>query len=301
MTTALQSKYLDLSALAGLAHLRFTTKRTLEGAYTGRHRSRQQGGAGEFVDFRDYTPGEDLRRLDWKVLGRTGRAYLKRYQDETNLRCMMAADVSGSMGFTGLTARSMSKLEYAKYFMSALAYLVAAQQDQVGLALIREDLEACIEPGSTSQRLAEIYGAVERVEARGGSGLERGLHALFQRMVRRGALVVLSDFLADEPERIFAPVRLFRHQHWEVLVLHLLHPEEERLPEGTAYRFLGMEGESAVDCAPADVRGLYQERLAAHGALVRSLALAAGCDYRRVSTGVSYLDTLGEFLVERTG
>ena len=176
MTTAspTQSKYLELSALAGLGHLRFTTKQQLEGAYSGRHRSRQQGGSGEFVDYRDYTPGEDLRRLDWKVLGRTGRTYIKQYQDETNLRCTLVADTSGSMAFGGIHRVGITKLEYLKYFMSALAYMVAAQQDQVGLALAGAKLDTYLEPGSTSQHLGGLYTAIEKSDARGESGLAGG-------------------------------------------------------------------------------------------------------------------------------
>ena len=99
MVTAAHSRFLDLHALAALAHMRFTTKHRIEGAYTGRHASRQLGGAGEFVDYREYSQGEDLRRLDWKVLARTGKAYVRLFQDETNLLCTLAIDASGSMNF----------------------------------------------------------------------------------------------------------------------------------------------------------------------------------------------------------
>src|SRR6478736_5076446 len=94
-----RSRFLDLRSLGALAHMRFATRHQIEGAYSGRHRSRQKGGAGEFVDFREYSAGEDLRRLDWKVLARTGRPYVRLYQDETNLRCMLALDASNSMLF----------------------------------------------------------------------------------------------------------------------------------------------------------------------------------------------------------
>src|SRR5689334_675195 len=108
MTTATASEFLDLRALATLEQMRFATRHRIEGSYSGKHRSRQQGGAGEFVDFREYTPGEDLRRLDWKVLARTGRTYLRLYQDETNLLCTLAIDGSGSMRF-GESSRGGSK------------------------------------------------------------------------------------------------------------------------------------------------------------------------------------------------
>src|SRR5690349_16621124 len=153
--------YLDLRALAALEHMRFTTRHRVEGSYSGRHRSRQPGGAGEFVDYRSYVDGEDLRRLDWKVFSRTGRAYVRLYQDETNLLSTIVLDASGSMDFTGdrnsrlprgasrfglqssrlraagtaapqsvrQTGRT-SKLEYARYLATALSHIIVRQQDQ---------------------------------------------------------------------------------------------------------------------------------------------------------------------------
>jgi len=107
--------------------------------------------------------------------------------------------------------------------------------------------------------------------------------------------------LMEDLEDVFAALRLFRHRGWETITLHLVHPEEERLPEGPAYRFEGMENEGRVSCTPSEVRTAYRERFAAHLASVRQLALATACDYRRVSTAVPYLQTLGGFLVERAG
>src|SRR5688500_4102572 len=118
-TSAHRSRFLDLRSLAALAHMRFTTKQQIEGAYSGRHRSKQKGGAGEFADYREYSEGEDLRRLDWKVLARTGRAYVRLFEDETNLLCTLAIDASGSMSYGGHSGQS--KLEYAQYLSTALS------------------------------------------------------------------------------------------------------------------------------------------------------------------------------------
>jgi uncharacterized protein (DUF58 family) len=300
--TASRSRFLDLRALSALEHMRFATSHQIEGSYSGRHRSRQQGGAGEFADYREYVAGEDLRRLDWKVLARTGRAYTRLFQDETNLLCTLVLDASESMRFSGGPgSKGGSKLQYAQYLATALSHVVSRQQDQVGLAVVGEKLGLVIPSGSTLSHVLNLQSAIEALQTEPASNLAAGFRELFTRLPRRGVLVVMSDFLVDDLEQTFAALRLFRHRRWEVIVLHLVHPEEERLPAGLAYRFEGMEGEGRIDCSPADVARVYEERFAAHIAAVRSLALGVGCDYRRVSTATPYLQTLGGFLVERAG
>ncbi|NLE61795.1 MAG: DUF58 domain-containing protein [Planctomycetes bacterium] len=301
--TESRSRYLDLRALASLEHMRFTTRHRIEGVYSGRHQSRLQGGAGEFVDFREYVEGEDLRRLDWKVLARTGRAYLRLYQDETNLLCTLAIDASGSMlfGSRGRSDMRGSKLEYVQYLATALSHVVSRQQDQVGLALLTDKLAEMIPPGSTRGHILQIQERIETIGTEPVTRMADGLRELFERSPRRGVLMLMSDFLDQDVEAVFSSLRLFRHQFWEVIILHVIHPDEERLPQGLAYRFDGLENEGHVDCSPADIRATYQQRFAAHVASIRTSALAAGCDYRRVSTAIPYLQTLAGFLVERAG
>jgi uncharacterized protein (DUF58 family) len=304
MAVQSNSRFLDLRALASLQHLRFSTKRRIDGTYSGRHLSRQLGGAAEFVDFREYSPGDDLRRLDWKVLARTGRPYLRMYQDETNLGCAMLIDASGSMQFGGYERNAQgrgSKLEYAQYFTTAMSHLICSAQDQVALAIAADKLHRFIGPGSTSDHLRRVHTLIERLTTWPATRLGVSLRQLFERLSRRGVLLILSDFLCDDLEDAFSAIRLFRSRHWEVVALHLVHPQEERLPTGTAFRFEGMENDGSANCSPAEISRAYEERFAAHCAVVRSMALASGCDYRRVSTAVPYLQTLSGFLVERVG
>jgi uncharacterized protein (DUF58 family) len=227
------------------------------------------------------------------------------YQDETNLVCTIAIDASGSMRFggsgRGAATGTGSKLEYAQYLATGMSHVISRQQDQVGLAVLGGGLRDVFPPGGTAGHVLRLQQTIENLKTEPATDLAAGLRDLFGRLSRRGVLLVMSDFLVDDLEKAFASVRLFRHRRWEVVLLHLIHPDEERLPEGPAYRFEGLENDGRVDCSPADVRRLYQERFDAHVAMVRSLALAAGCDYRRVSTAVPYLQTLSGFLVERSG
>lgn len=304
MQTRSQSRFLELQSLATLAHLRFSTQRRIDGAYCGRHRSRQLGGAGEFVDFREYSPGDDLRRLDWKVLARTGRSYLRLYQDETNMSCTLLVDASGSMRYGGQkhgVDGPGSKLEYAQFFATALSQIVTGAQDQVGLAIATDRLRRFIPPGSTPEHLARVHHEIEGLRTRPVTDLGAALRQLFEQLSRRGVLLLISDFLCDPLEDAFAALRLFRARFWEIIALHLVHPAEERLPAGTAFRFEGLENDGQVNCSPAEISRAYEERFEAHCTAVRSMALASGCDYRRVSTATPYLQTLAGFLVERLG
>jgi len=295
---ARRSRFLDLKGIAALEHLKFSTRQRVEGAYSGQHVSRQLGGAGEFADYREYVDGEDLRWLDWKVLGRTGRSYIRLFQDETNLICTLAIDTSGSMRF-GDFKPGGSKLEFAQYLGTAMSHVIVRQQDQVGLALLDDGLREYLAPGGTPSHAAVVQSAIESATTRPKSDVSRGLRDLFERSPRRGALVLISDFLMENLEETFASIRLFRHRHWEVVALHLVHPDEERLPAGAAYRFEGLEGEGIVNCSPEEIRAAYTRRFAAHCASVRKHAIASGCDYRCVSTEVPYLRTLAGFLVDR--
>jgi uncharacterized protein (DUF58 family) len=297
-----KSRFLDLKALAALSGMRFTTRHRVEGAYSGRHQSRQQGGAGEFVDFREYSGSEDLRRLDWKVFARTGKAFIRLHQEETNLICTLAIDASGSMNFGGLRRQAGgSKLEYAQYLGTALSHVISRGQDQVGLAVLGSKLIDFLPPGGTPTHVARLHEAIEKLNTERTDRMAEGLRTLFERSTRRGVLMLMSDLLMEDLDDVFAALRLFRHSNWEVVVLHLVHPEEERLPEGTAFRFDSMESAGHLNCSPAEIRLAYQQQIESHLAITRQLALAAGCDYRLVSTAAPYLQTLGGFLVERSG
>ena len=226
----------------------------------------------------------------------------------------LAIDASGSMRF-GLAPKGQShfrwhenrdspagsKLEYVQYLTTALSHVISRGQDQVGLAVLNGRCGEWLAPGATASHVEQLQRSIEAIETRPSLRMAAGLRDLFERCRRRGALMLLSDFLMEDLEEVFAGLRLFRHRGWDIVVLHLVHPDEERLPQGVAFRFEGMEDDGRVNCSPAEIAAAYRERFAAHLAMVRQLALAGGCDYRRVSTAIPYLQTLGGFLVERAG
>jgi uncharacterized protein (DUF58 family) len=192
------------------------------------------------------------------------------------------------------------KMEYVQRLTTAIAHVIGRQQDQVGVALVGESLGHVLATAGTRSHLLSVETTIENAVTEAKTNLAIALRELFDRSPRRGVLMIFSDFLVDDPAAMFAAARLFKHRRWEVIAMHIVHPDEEKLPEGKAFRFEGMENEGVVDCSPADVRRAYQERFEKHASDVRALALGAGCEYRRVSTATAYMKTLGAFLVERT-
>lgn len=299
---AARSRFFDPAALAGLERMRFTTRRHVEGHYTGRHAARRKGGAGEFIDHREYSPGDDLRHVDWKATGRTGRAYLKRFQDETDLNCTMLIDCSGSMahGARSPSDGRGSKLEWSQYFTTALAHLLVLGRDAVGVGAVRERLTEYLPAAGSAEHRALVHQTIEQLTPAGTTDLARGLDDLLIGARRRGVLMIFSDFLVDSIDPTVASLRKFRARGWEVITMHLIHPEERDLPEGNAFRFLDWEGDGTVNCQLAEVRQEYQRRFESLAASTRGALLSVGCDYHRVMTSQKELDVLRSFLVLRS-
>lgn len=296
------SKFLDLRSLYGLEGLRFTAKRRIEGSYSGRHVARKQGGAGEFADYREYSPGDDLRRLDWRILARTGKTFLKLHQDETNLACTLMIDSSGSMGFCGYQQKQdESKLVWCQYFATALSHLVLTGRDHVGLAVSEQQQFTYLPPSCLPQQRGLLHETIAKLIPRGVTSLGKSLDALFMQVKKRGVLMLLSDFLELDLDPMLSSLRKFRSRGWEVIAIQVVHPDELTLPKGRAFRFLGMEGETPVAVQVNELRQAYETRFERHQAAVRSGLLSIGCDFYSIYTSTHYMDVLRQFLIKRSG
>ena len=296
------SRFFEPQQLAGLERLRFTSKRRVEGAYSGRHIAKQRGGSGEFVDYREYAPGDDLRRLDWKARGRTGRNYLKLFQDETDLHCTLFIDGSGSMlqGERAGVGLLNSKLNWVQFFSTALSHLIVGGRDSAGLAVGRQGLDTYLSPGSSMRQLALMHQEIESLKPSGQTDLSKSLDDLMLQSRRRGVLMLLSDFLVDNLHASISAIRKFRVRGWEIIALHIVHPDEEDLPAGNAFRFVGLESAEEASCQVAEVRQAYKARFQRHAEETRALLVGVGCDYHYVSTSQSYVDVLRNFMVARS-
>ncbi|MFN7889035.1 MAG: DUF58 domain-containing protein [Pirellula sp.] len=305
-SNSLASPYLESLRLTGFEKMRFTPQRQVEGAYSGRHASRRKGGAGEFVDFREYTPGDDLRRVDWKAMGRMDRAYLKLYQDETDLNCTLLIDTSGSMMQGGKSPRNHagSKLEWGQFFATALSHLIVVQRDAVGLlqssAVSEKPAWDYLPPSCSLQQRGLIHNGIARMVPKGPTQIDGALKDLLLRVRRRGVLLLLSDFLVDDMAPILGSLRQFRMRGWETVAFHLIHPDELRLPAGNAFRFIGLEQEGFLQCHVNSLRREYENKFNQYCESVRTGVQSVGGNYHRIETSKSYLEVLRSFLVSRT-
>jgi uncharacterized protein (DUF58 family) len=253
---------IDPQTLANIHGLRLRARHIVEGYVAGLHRSPYHGFSIEFAEHREYVPGDDLRYVDWKVFGKSDRVYLKQYEDETNLLCYLALDISESMTYRGPGA-ALSKLEYAQCVAAALAWLVLRQQDAVGLATFDDQIRALVRPAGNPSHLEQLLAVME--SARGGAKTAAGpiFHELAQRLTKRGVVIVLSDFF-DEVPALAAGLAHFRHRRHDVVLLHVLDPAELEFPFRGPTEFKGLEGLPEVAADPRMIRRAYLREVEAY-------------------------------------
>ena len=294
--------YLDLARMEMLRRVRLNPRGAAEGTFAGPHRSHYRGTAVEFADYRQYVEGDNIRQVDWKVYARTDKHYVRLYEAERNLLAYLVVDTSGSMEFAGAARRTVSKLEYAGRLAAAMGYLVVREGDEVGLSLAAESVHAHLPPRSSWNHLSTVIQQLGAAEATGRTDLGECLLQVYRRVVRRGVLIVLSDFLDSSP-RLWKAINLFRRSQFDVILFHLIHPEEEDLPRVPMARFVDCEGApGAFNTDPDVVRALYRDRFDRLVETVRAGARMRGCDWHAARTDAEpYLFLKRCFLARQTG
>jgi uncharacterized protein (DUF58 family) len=287
---------IDPDDLAKTAHLELLSKLRIDGLLSGRHRSKTKGGCAEFAEHRAYSPGDEIRLLDWRVFARSDRYVIKQYEEEISLQALVAIDASGSMGFGVST---VSKYDYAKAAALCLARVVLGQRDSAGLAVMGGGLRSFIPPRSRASHLEVIRGALEGNSPVGPTTMSDDLGQVARRIKRRGLVLLFSDCF-DSVERLAKSLKLLRSRRHEVLLFHVLAPEEISFSFRRWTRFEPMEaGVSGIDLDPLAVRALYLARLKTFLARVRQICTECSCDYIPMSTGRPVGDTLADYLRRR--
>jgi len=251
---------LDPEMLARLASLKLRVRAITEGVLTGMHKSPHHGQSVEFAEHKEYTPGDDVRRIDWKAYGKFDKYYVKQFEQETNLRAWLVVDGSGSMGYRGKEGR-LSKLEYASALAASLAYLLVRQGDAAGLVVVNDRVVKSIAPRAAAAHLPALVDALAGVEPRGPTRLAAAVDHVLERAPRRSTVLVFSD-LFDAEELVLRRLALLRRRKHEVTLFHVLDPAELEFPFEDPTLFLSMEDARQVEANGRDVRKGYLEVLA---------------------------------------
>ena len=287
---AITQKYTPDKEIADLVQaMMFRAKSTVEGFITGMHKSPYHGFSAEFAQHRQYMPGDEIKRLDWKVLARTDRLYIKEYEDETNLRCVIALDASGSMQYRSeqAHARFASKYEYGVELSAAFAFLMMRQRDSAGIAVFGDTVQRYFPPRSAFTYLQDLYRTLVGIVPQGGTAVGASLHRVAEQIARRGLVIVISD-LWDDPETTLQALRHFRHYGHEVIVLHILDPLEESFDFRGATIFKDMETGEEIQTQPQQLKSAYLHKLEERIHLVRTACMQQHIDYHQVSTADAF-------------
>ncbi|MFQ3649377.1 MAG: DUF58 domain-containing protein [Gemmataceae bacterium] len=287
---------LDPSSLSKYGRLTLVARNLVEGFLTGVHKSPFKGASVEFAEHRQYYPGDEIRHIDWRAVAKTDRYYIKEYEEETNLRATLLVDASGSMAYAG---RHRSKFQFAQYIAAALAYLMLHQRDAVGLALHDTQLRTVLKPRATSKQLLQILTTLERAQPNGETALAPLWHQTAQQLRQRSLVVLLSDCFGQIPDLLRALQHL-RHRKHEVMLFHLLAPEERTFPFTHMTQFRSLENPQQrrlVD--PHRLRQDYLANFERFCAELREACSKTQVDYHLLTTDQPVERALGLYLSRR--
>ena len=294
-------RFLPPETLAKLGRCELSARGVVEGFISGRHKSPFKGFSVEFAEHRQYTPGDDLRNLDWRVLARKDRYFIKQYIDETNMRATLLLDASGSMAYAGDEAaprdgRPLSKLAYAQYIAAMLGYLLVNQQDAAGLVTFDTALRTYLPARARASQVRSILETLDQTEPGGETALAKIFHDIAERIPRRGMVVILSD-LYDDPAALIQALHHFRYRRHEVLLFHIVAEEELTFPFESHTKFQDLEcADNRLPIDPRTIRATYLTRMRAFLDEIEAACGRLKIDYVRMNTRVPYDQALAEYL-----
>src|SRR3954469_14336834 len=292
LTSRHSRSFLDAQVLSRLANVPLFSRRPMLGSVSGRHPSPHRGSSVEFAEYRKYVPGDDLRRLDWRVYARSARFYVKEFEADTNLRCCFILDTSGSMDFG---SAGVTKIEYARQLAGSLGHLAVQQGDAVGLACVANGVVRSLPPSRNPAHLRTFFDTLEQAAPQGETRLPTVLHELAETIRQRALVVILSDLFV-EPELLRGCFQHLRFRKHDVAVFHLLDPLELSFDFRRPMRFLDMEGGPAIFAEPNDIADRYHKALETYLAALHGVVLESAVDYHRVSIDEDYEQVLTRFL-----
>jgi uncharacterized protein (DUF58 family) len=290
-------RYFDPVVLARISNLTLRARHVVEGLMAGLHRSSLRGLSVEFAQHRPYTPGDELRRVDWKLFGRQDRYFVKEYEAETNLRAHLFVDASASMGYAG---SGISKFDYAATLAASLAYLMLLQRDAVGLVLMGAGAPRVLPARSQPHHLHAIIAELEGARPAGATDVRAALAEVAGGLHRRGLCILISDLL-DDPQGVEQGLRHLHHRRHDLMVLQLADRDELELPFNKLTLFRDLEGPLQLTTDPREIRREYCAAVEEHLAQVRALCRRTGADHDLFVTDEPLDRGLVRYLARREG
>ena len=284
---------LSPTELERFGNLLVFARSTVEGYFAGKHKSPYRGSSVEFADYKEYIPGDDPKRIDWRAYGRSRRLFVRQYEAETDMVVYLLVDVSASMDYAGNDPQS--KYILAAKIAAALSYLMIHQGDKAALVLFAEKLKNFLPPGGTRRHLHNLVNELELAQPAFGTGIAQALSECDLLFKKRGRLVVLSDFW-DDPRKTFEALSRFVHRKFEILLLHVAHPHELDLPGVHAARFHDMESHDEIEAEPEEIRTAYRDSARRRSEALAREANSRHISYALVNTRRPYLDAIEAYL-----
>ena len=278
--SARDRQFLDPAVVARLGTLELRARTVVEGFLSGLHRSPFKGFSVEFAEYRQYIHGDDLSTIDWKVFARSDRYYVKKFEEETNVDCHLMVDVSGSMAYG---SRGITKFEYAACLAASLGYLMNRQRDGVGLTAFDDRIVAALPVSTRPGHLRNLLITLDRLALGSRTNVAKPLHQLAGLMNRRGMVVLISDLL-DDPDEVVRGLKHFQYRGSDVIVFHVLDPDELEFPFDKTTRFEDLETSEEVLAVPGLVRSHYLQQMSGLIERYRRELGSAGIDYQLLST-----------------
>ncbi len=291
-------KYLEPAALAKTARLDIVAKGVVEGFISGLHRSPYHGFSIEFAEHREYVYGDNPKDIDWQAYGRSDRYVIKQYQEETNLRAYILLDMSGSMGYRS-DETDITKLEYGCFLAACLAYLLARQQDPVGLVTFDDEVRTLMPPGSTTVHLNLLLRELEKLKPGRTTNVSSSFHHLAEHIKKRGLIIIVSD-LYDDQREVLKSLRHFRYKKHEVMLFHVFDRFELEFPFRNLTDFVDMETNERLQVDPKYVRSEYTKLIHEFIDVYKNDCSASQIEYVQTNTGVPYDLMLSKFLSARS-
>jgi len=291
-------RFLDPSTLASISGLDLVAKTVVDGFVAGLHRSPDFGFSQEFAEYRAYSQGDDLRHVDWNVFARTEKTFLKRYRGETNTQLLVLLDTSASMAYG---SQAVTKLDYARFVAASLCYMANVQRDAAGLIVFDEDVSNYVAPSTRQGQLFRLLHAIEKAEAGTRTDFAKPFAHFQSFLHRRGIVVVLSDFY-ERPEVIVKTIEPLRYRGNDVILFHLLDPQEIKPKFREPVLLVDMENAAdALEVSPEYTRDEYPRKIDSHIEALSSKARGAGMEYFLMNTARPLDEGLREYLAVRKG